>query len=130
LQLLLATSILTIASPFMMLTNHYFLHRLMACLFIFLNLFSYVLTQNISLSSNGLSVTLNGIPYYVSPYAAGRITVNAHALTKSASINGFYPITIVQATVSRSDLPGLIKNFTLSDDVFQTAFTQGMLSSS
>lgn len=110
----------------MMPTSYNFLHDLAVRLFVFYYLFSYVSTQSISLISNGLSVTLNGVPYYVSPYAAVRVTANAIALSKSTSVNGYYPITVVQATVSSSELPGLLKNFSSSDDVFQTAFTQGM----
>jgi hypothetical protein len=110
----------------MMPTSYNFLHDLAVRLFIFYCFFSYLSTQSTSLISNGLSVTLNGVPYYVSPYAAGRVTVNAIALSKSTSVNGIYPITVVQATVSSSELPGLLKNFSSSDDVFQTAFTQGM----
>jgi hypothetical protein len=128
-QLLLAASnfLGTISSLLVMCTNQCFLHRLVACLFAFLSLVSYVSTQSITLASNGLSLTLSDIPYYVSPYAAGNITVNANALSKSASVNGFYPVTIVQGTVSSNELPDLVTNFTSSDDVFQTAFTQGML---
>jgi hypothetical protein len=99
----------------------------MACLIAFLSLLSYVSAQSISLASNGLSITLNGIPYYISPYAAGNVTVNLTALSKSVSINGFYPITVVQDAISSSELPGLMRNFTSFDDVFQTAFAQGML---
>jgi hypothetical protein len=108
-------------------TNQCFPLRWAACLFAFLSLVSYVSSQSITLTSNGLSLTLNGIPYYVSPYAAGKITVNVTALSTSASVNGLYPVTIVQATVSSNELPALVKNFSSSDDVFQAAFTQGML---
>jgi hypothetical protein len=109
-----------------MAANQCFLRCLMACLAAFLSHVPYVSTQSISLTSNGLSVTLNDIPYFVSPYVAGNVTVNVTALSKSTSVNGFYPITVVQDAISSSELPGLVKNFTSSDDVFQTAFTQGM----
>ena len=109
-----------------MFTNQCSFHHLVVCLIAFLGLVSYVSTQPISLASNGLSITLNEIPYYVSPYTAGNVTVNLTALSKSASVNGFYPITVVRDVISSSELPGLVKNFTLSDDVFQTAFAQGM----
>jgi hypothetical protein len=102
------------------------LTHLMTCLIAFLSLVPYVSTQPISLASNGLSITLNQIPYYVSPYAAGNVTVNLTALSKSVSVNGFYPITVVKDAISSNELPGLVKNFTSSDDVFQTAFAQGM----
>ena len=107
-------------------TNQCSLERFAAFLFALANVFSYVTSQSVSIASNGLSVTVNGIPYFVSPYVAGNITVNVTALSESASVNGFYPITIVQETVTSSELPGLVKNFTAADDVFQTAFTQGM----
>jgi len=112
-----------------MFTNRCSFRHLVGCLIAFLSLVSYVSTQPISLASNGLSITLNEIPYYVSPYAAGNVTVNLTVLSKSASVNGFYPITVVQDVISSSELPGLVKNFTLSDDVFQTAFAQGMAGS-
>lgn len=106
--------------------NQCFFHRAVACLLGLLDIVSYVSSQSVSIASNGLSLTLDGIPYYVSPYAAGNVTVSATALSKSASVNGFYPITIVQETIASSELPDLVKNFTSSDDVFQAAFTQGM----
>lgn len=129
LQLLFAGSILLLdaVSVFViMFTNQCSLHHSVVCLIVFLSLVSYLSTQPISLASNGLSIALNEIPYHISPHAAGSVTVNLTALSKSASVNGFYPITVVQDVISSSGLPGLVKNFTLSDDVFQTAFAQGM----
>jgi hypothetical protein len=65
--------------------------------------------------------------YYISPYAAGKTSVDTKALSGLASINGFYPITVLPSTVTPSQLRTLIEGFIASDDVFQTAFLQGKL---
>ena len=83
-----------------------------------------VTAEGLSLSSAGLTVVLNDISYYVSPYAVGNVIVNSSALAGSASVNGFYPITVLADSVSSSELGSLVQNFTAADDVFQEAFLQ------
>lgn len=76
------------------------------------------------LTGNGLSVVLNDINYFISPFTAGYISTDSlNELSGSNSIYGFVPITIVQEAVAREDLTGLFANWTTADDVFQDGFT-------
>ena len=79
------------------------------------------------LTSTGLSVSFNGVDYYISPYTAGNITVNATALSAANSMYGFYPVTVIQQDITVQDIPGVVSNFTSSDDVFQEGFLQAVL---
>jgi len=78
------------------------------------------------LTSTGLTVSLNGTDYFISPYSVGNISVDATALSSSLSIYGFYPVTVVQQDISAADLPAVVQNFTAKDDIFQELFLQGM----
>lgn len=106
-------------------TNQCFMRRFIYSLALSFLYAFHILAQSISLSSTGLTVLLNDIPYYVSPYSVGNITFNSTALSGCVSINGFYPVTVLKDTVSSNDLSALFQNFTSTDDVFQAAFVQG-----
>lgn len=80
------------------------------------------------LVSTGLSVTLDHIDYFVSPYPAGNVTVSAAFLKDVPSVNGFYPVTVVQGeTAEVSSLPSLFSTWTDVDDVFTPAFLGAVL---
>ena len=83
-----------------------------------------------SLIPTGITVELDGIPYYVPPDTVGRLSTAVHdAPSGNFSL---LPITVTstnQASFGRSDLESLRTNFTRSDDVFQNAFLQGTLHS-
>lgn len=80
------------------------------------------------LVSTGLSVTLDHIDYFVSPYSAGNVTVSAAFLKDVPSVNGFYPVTVVQEeTAEVSSLPSLFSTWTDVDDVFTPAFLGAVL---
>ncbi|TPX07409.1 uncharacterized protein E0L32_002121 [Thyridium curvatum] len=84
--------------------------------------FSLIHASTASLVSTGLSVTLNSIDYYISPFSSGNITVAPSALSTVPKIYGFVPVTVVQDAVARSALPSLFANWTGVDDVFQSGF--------
>jgi hypothetical protein len=78
------------------------------------------------LTSTGFSVTLSDIQYFVSPYAAGNVTVDVSTLASASAIHGFYPVTVIQQEVAAQDLAAVVENFTATDDVFQKAFMQAV----
>jgi len=79
-------------------------------------------TVTAQLSSAGLSVTLNDVHYYVSPYSSGKLSVKANDLKSVPSVYGFKPVTVVQGPLAKSDLKKLLTSWTTTDDVFQYAF--------
>lgn len=76
------------------------------------------------LTGTGLSVVLNDIPYYISPFTEGYVSVDASSISSASTIYGFSPVTVVQETVAQTELSSLFTNYSASDDVFQDAFTQ------
>ncbi|KAK3330746.1 amidase signature domain-containing protein [Apodospora peruviana] len=78
------------------------------------------------LASTGLSVTLNNVPYFISPYSAGKVSVDTRSLSKVATVFGFKPVTVVP-DAKESDLPKLLTSWTSVDDVFQPAFAGAIL---
>lgn len=75
------------------------------------------------LTGTGLSVTLNDVNYFISPYSVEAIALDPSSLSAVDSIFGFTPITIVQDNVAQDELVSLFSNWTTTDDVFQEAFT-------
>lgn len=95
-------------------------------------LVSFPVLASAQLVGTGLSVDLNDIPYYISPFKAGKINTTS-SLTESVasnSIYGFTPVTVVQDIVAASELPALFSNYSATDDVFQDAFINVVLSPS
>ncbi|RAK75680.1 glutamyl-tRNA(Gln) amidotransferase, subunit A [Aspergillus fijiensis CBS 313.89] len=75
------------------------------------------------LVSTGMSVTLQDIDYFISPYAAGNVTVSSALLSNVPSVNGFAPVTVVQEdTTELSSLSSLFSTWSTKDDVFTDAF--------
>lgn len=87
---------------------------------------SDIVSVSAQLTGNGLSVVLNNINYFISPFTAGYIAPASLSLSGVNSIYGFTPITIVQEVVARDDLVGLFNNWTIVDDVFQNGFTDAV----
>lgn len=79
------------------------------------------------LTGTGLSVILNNIDYYISPFTVDHVTANLSALSSADSIYGFAPVTIVQESVNTAELVTLFSNWTTVDDVFQDGFTESVL---
>ncbi|KAJ4290080.1 hypothetical protein N0V88_006586 [Collariella sp. IMI 366227] len=85
-----------------------------------------ITSASAKLASTGLSVTLNDISYFVSPFASGRIDVPTRSLNKVPDVVGFKPVTIVQDRVSQQDISRLLTNWTSVDDVYQPAFGEAI----
>jgi hypothetical protein len=79
-----------------------------------------------SLLSSGSSVNLDGIPYFISPYSSGKLSLEEVNVSGSLSVGGLYPITLLNNATAMSDFTALIESFVAEDDVFQTGFLQSM----
>jgi hypothetical protein len=79
-----------------------------------------------SLLSSGSSVNLDGIPYFISPYSSGKLSLEEVDVSGSLSAGGLYPITLLNNVTAMSDFNALIGSFVAEDDVFQTGFMQSM----
>lgn len=75
------------------------------------------------LTGTGVSVLLNDIDYFVSPFTAKTISVKLPDLSSVRTIYGFAPVTVVQGAVDAASLPELFANWTSTDDVFQDGFS-------
>jgi hypothetical protein len=78
----------------------------------------------VSVSYYGQSVSLNDIPYFVSPYSSGHLSLDGVSFSSSMSVDGLYPVTVLDSLVDTSDVSLLVESFTAQDDVFQPAFMQ------
>lgn len=81
------------------------------------------------LTGNGLSLVLDDINYFVSPYIAGHITPDSLGLSNVSNVYGFVPVTVVQDAVASGDLSALFSNWTKVDDVFQDGFAGVVITS-
>lgn len=79
------------------------------------------------LTGRGLSVVLNEVDYFISPFIAGHVINGSSSLSAVNSIYGFAPVTVVQNTTDLTQLTELLSNWTASDDVFQDGFTGAVL---
>lgn len=93
-------------------------------LFVVFNVFAGGSSQ---LTGVGLSVALNDVNYYISPFTVGHITSDLSTLSVVDSVYGFAPIAIVQESVTTTELVNLFTNWTTVDDVFQSGFTGAVL---
>ncbi|GMG36396.1 unnamed protein product [Aspergillus oryzae] len=73
---------------------------------------------------NGQTLTLNGIPYYLSGIPISNFSHNV--FDKASNDVDIFPFTVIQtsSTVHSSFLSETVANFTQQDDVFQPAFLQ------
>ena len=78
----------------------------------------------VSVSYYGQSVSLNDIPYFISPYSSGHLSLDGVSVSGSMSVGGLYPVTILDSSVDTSDVSLLVESFAAQDDVFQPAFMQ------
>lgn len=91
-----------------------------------LSLYWGCMVDAISLSSAGSSVSLDGIPYFISPYSSGHLSLEGLDVSSSVSAGGLYPVTILGNVVDDGDFTTLIESFAAEDDVFQSGFLQSM----
>lgn len=92
-----------------------------------LSLLSGLLVVSAQLTGNGVSVLLNDINYFISPFTAEIISVETSALSSAKTIYGFAPVTVVQNAIDEESLPELFANWTSIDDVFQEGFSNIVL---
>lgn len=88
-----------------------------------LTLLSILSVASAQLTGTGLSLVLNGINYFVSPFTADTISVEPSALSSANTVYGFAPVAVVQNTIDEAALPELFANWTSTDDVFQEGFS-------
>ncbi|MBE3043825.1 hypothetical protein IMZ48_14870 [Candidatus Bathyarchaeota archaeon] len=79
------------------------------------------------LVSTGMSVKLDGVDLFVSPYPAGNVSIPDKGLNSVVSVNGFLPVTVVQEAVATEDLPPLFEKWAAKDDVFTQSFLGAVL---
>lgn len=91
-----------------------------------LSLYGYRVVGAISLSSAGSSVSLDGIPYFISPYSSGHLSLDGVDVSSSVSAGSLYPVTILSDVTDESDFTALVESFSAEDDVFQPGFLQSM----
>lgn len=84
-------------------------------------------TSSAQLSSRGISLQLNGIEYFVSPYPRGNVSVDKEGLSRFQSAHGLYPVAVLDDGVGVTDISGLVGNWISKDDVFQDAFAEIVL---
>lgn len=75
------------------------------------------------LTANGASLGLNGINYFIPPFAVDSISVDWPGASTPTAL-GFVPVTIVQEVVDDASLHELFVNWSSTDDVFQSGFTR------
>jgi hypothetical protein len=80
----------------------------------------------VSLSSSGSSVSLDDIPYFISPYSSGKLSLDGLDVSSCVSVGGLYPITILIDVITEGDFSSLVESFEGEDDVFQHGFLQSM----
>lgn len=91
--------------------------------FFLLCLIARVTTASLALSSTGLSVILDTVYYFVSPFPSGQLDVPRGSLSRVPDVVGFRPVTVVQDRVSSHDISRLLTNWTTIDDVYRPAFS-------
>lgn len=87
------------------------------------HLLSCLAVAGAQLTGTGVSVVLNDVDYFISPFTAGNVSVQSSTLPAIGTIYGFAPVTVVQDAVDEASLPGLFENWTSTDDVFQSGFS-------
>ena len=79
------------------------------------------------LVSTGISVTLDGLDLFISPYPAGNVSIPDEGLASVTSVLGFRPVTVVQESIAAAELPRLFEEWAAKDDVFTQSFLGGVL---
>ncbi|KAL8407342.1 hypothetical protein RB594_006247 [Gaeumannomyces avenae] len=73
----------------------------------------------------GLPVALDGVDLYVSPFSVGNLSLPSAAFPASVpSVFGLRPVAVVGTPTAASELGGLFRNWTRTDDVFHMGFAR------
>ncbi|KAK0655616.1 amidase signature domain-containing protein [Cercophora newfieldiana] len=92
-----------------------------------LSLVSSLSLASAKLAATGLTVTLNDVYYYISPFSSGKVDVPCGSLSAVPKVFGFKPVAIVnQGDVAQEDVSDLFAKWATIDDVFQPAFADGV----
>ncbi|RSM08741.1 hypothetical protein CEP52_004499 [Fusarium oligoseptatum] len=78
-----------------------------------------------SFSTTGMTLQLNGIPYYVPPDAVGKLPSTVFEVDENI---GMLPITVLstsEQSLSLEDVNDITAAFSKTDDVYQPGFAQG-----
>ncbi|KAF5708544.1 glutamyl-tRNA(Gln) amidotransferase subunit A [Fusarium mundagurra] len=76
------------------------------------------------LRPNGISLSLNGTNYFLSPSLQETLPKSLIPTTIATDSLAFVPITIVGNNTAQADLPKLFKSWAQKDDVWQPAFSE------
>lgn len=93
---------------------------------LFLGRISSGFVHAVTLSPSGSSVSLDGIPYFISPYSSGKLSLHDVDFSACASVGGLYPVTLLPDVTAGSNFSVLMEKFMAEDDVFQVGFLQSM----
>jgi hypothetical protein len=74
--------------------------------------------------STGLTIYFNHIPYYLSPHTIGKISLASNFSSPIQGTFGLVPVTIFRDNVQPLDLPTIVEDWLIRDDVFQEGFLQ------
>jgi hypothetical protein len=88
--------------------------------------FSLYATAISHLTSTGLTVTLNNVYYFISPFPRGKVDAPSSLLAGVPTVVGFKPVTVIQEPVAESDIRQLLLNWTVIDDVYQPSFSEAI----
>ena len=92
-----------------------------------LSLLAFLPSITAGFTSDGFSVTLDGVPYFVSPYSVGNVSAGLEMDSSAESVHGFYPVVVIQEQMSTEDISAVLSNFSQTDDVYSEAFSQMIL---
>jgi hypothetical protein len=93
---------------------------------LFLGPLSSGFVHAVTLSSSGSSVSLDGIPYFISPYSSGKLSLDEVDVSACVSVGGLYPVTLLSDVTATRNFSVLMEKFMAEDDVFQAGFMQSM----
>lgn len=82
------------------------------------------------LISTGLTVRMNGSPYYISPHPIGNVVLPSQVFQDIDGAFGFVPVSVVAHGTQLEDLPGMVSTWNAIDDVFQPGFLHVILNGS
>ena len=96
----------------------------------FVSLICYITVRvHAAVYPTGRTILVEDVPYYVPPKPVSQLKPGSHTPLSQQSDLDLVPFTFTSTTASnfaQNDLTSLTKNFTASDDVWQTSFLQGM----
>ena len=80
------------------------------------------------LRPHSISLSLNGIDYFVSPSPETKLPSSLHPSVKTADSFAFAPVTVVgNSTTAQEDLNALFSEWKQEDDVWQSGFLETVI---